>query len=282
MTMNFQQTVLHSGLRAAFIILISLQGASTSSGSSSVQPQYPPCLEELLPYEFAREHIWIKINDLLGAKGPVILEITPGIGGTRSGRVCILGAKPRTCIVFRDDPFIHDAVLSTEPVEIAPGQRALWAMTGLSFCYGRRTIPWLLALEAKGRLINLLPDLEGEPEDEWKLWRAPAISPYLLMTRTQADWIDKYHQYRYEIHTYEYCPQSGRYVEADVVWPSRTLPQDDPRHRKNFLINRYMSIIKARLLRRKSKCTARKSNRPYPEPIITTACVKADTSMSIS
>lgn len=227
-----------------------------SFGLSSVQSQYPPCLEELLPYQFAREHIRIKVNNLLGAKGPVMLEITPGIGGTRSGRVCILGAKPKTCIASRDDPFIHDAVLSAEPVEIAPGQRALWAMTGLGFCYGRRTIPWLLALDAKGRLINLLPDLEGEPEDEWKLWRDPAISPYLLMTRTQADWIDKYHQYRYEIHTYEYCPQINEYVEADTVWPARTLPRDDPRHGKNLLINRTMSVIKARLLPRKSKCIA--------------------------
>lgn len=67
--------------------------------------------------------------------------------------------------------------------------------------------------------------------------------------KLSANSIDKYHQYQYEIHTYEYRPQSGDYVEADVVWPSRTLPQDDPRHRKNFLINRTMPLIKARLLR---------------------------------
>lgn len=235
--------------------IIFVCGTPLSSGLSSGQSQDSSCRVEFLPFGFPRQHIRMKIHDLLGAKGPVIVEITPGLSGEISGRVCTFGVKPKSCYVSRDDPFIHDAVFSVESVEIMLGRRALWIMTRLDFCYGgKRTIPWLLAMNAKGRLINLLEDLEGEPEDEWKLWRDPAVSLYLLMTTTKADWIDKYHQYRYEIRTYEYCPQTMDYVEADTVWPARTLPRDDPRHRKNFLINRTMPVIKARLLRRKSKC----------------------------
>lgn len=261
MIISLRQMIVHPGTVAALVIIFCL-GVSVSFSLGNVQsePSSGPRNQELDSLVAPGKHLRVKVDHLIGANGPVTFDITPGEENVRGARICTVGIKPRSCYVSRCDYLKYDVVLKAGLLEIAPRQRVLLLWTGSNAYYETRIVPSLISMGPKGKLVNLLPDREIGPEEEWKLWSDPAVSSYLLVSVTESFLVSENpDRYRYDISTYEYCPGLGRYVEANLIALAKIFPRHDPRHKENFFINKAMPVIKARLLRRKSKCAARKS-----------------------
>jgi len=111
-----------------------------------------------------------------------------------------------------------------------------------------------------GKLTSLLPDYFWDTvlHSETKLWHDPGISSYLLATFATPEFMGEAEgeNHGYAIETVEYCPMLGKYVEANFIRLTKKFSEHDARHEQNLVINWVMPTLKARLLRRKSKCTA--------------------------
>jgi len=216
------------------------------------------------------EHIQRRIVGLIGASGPVTLDIIQGKQESYNDehpvavQVCIAGSRRQPCYVFRLGLSIYSTIVKAEPVEIAPGQRALLLSTG-RYCHSETfTLMSLLVIGPKGKLINIFPDVEiSVLQDEISFWRDDAISPHLMVTTARFEWADGdtsyFSKHMYMISAYEFCPEVGRYNEAIWFRLSKKFPGADPHHTENILLNQVMPGIKSRLLQWTSKCIEKSS-----------------------
>ena len=248
-----------------------LAGTPKSFCTTMVQSQKPleRLHETLAPLALPGEHIQRKVIGLIGASGPVTLDIVQGKQKNYedqhpvAAQICIVGAGPKSCYVPRIGSNIFYVAMKAEPVEISSGRQALLVWTG-SYQYDEPSILLsLVVIGRKGKLVDILPHVIFGTQDESKLWHDPAISPYLLVSTAVAIWMgddnSQFGNHRYWITTYEYCPESAQFVEANFIALSKKFPGLDARHKENLVINKVMPGVKSRLLQRTSKCVEKTS-----------------------
>jgi len=251
-------------------VIMLLAGTPKISCATIVQSQKPleRLHETLAPLAPPGEHIQRRVTGLIGASGPVTLDIVQGKQENYEDQhpvatqICIVRAWPKSCYVPRIGSNIFYVAVKAEPVEIAPGHQALLLWTG-SYQYDEPSILLsLVVMGHKGKLVDTLPHVIFGPQDESKLWYDPVISPYLLVSTAVAIWMEddnsQFGNHRYWIRTYEYCPELVQYTEANFISLEKKFPGLDARHKENLVINRVMPTLKSRLSRRSSKCVESK------------------------
>ena len=251
---------------AAIAVLISTTrsfGAIAAQTIDDTKPIWAP----LHPIAAPGEYIQRRISGLMGASKPVILDIVQGKQESYNdehpvaAQVCIANVQRQLCYVPRSGPNIYFTITGAESVEIAPGQRALLLRTGAYANKETFTLISLLVIGRKGNLINIFPDIvRSVLQDEISLWRDAAISPYLVVTTANFEWLDGdasyFSTHIYSISAYQFCPEVGRYNKAIWFRLAKKFPGADSRHTGNILLNKVMPGIKTRLLQRKRPCTA--------------------------
>lgn len=107
-------------------------GITTTQKVDDIVPMWAP----LHPIAAPGEHIRRRMVGLIGASGPVTLDI---IQGKQDGakdehplvpQACVAGSGPESCFVPRG-PADYYVVVQSEPLEIAPGKRVLLLRTGM-------------------------------------------------------------------------------------------------------------------------------------------------------
>jgi len=246
---------------AVLFLAVKCLGITTAQKADDIVPMWAP----LHPVTAPGKHIQRRIVGLIGASGPVTLDI---IQCKQDGfkdehplapQVCVAGSGPKSCFVPRG-PAVYYVVVQSEPLEIAPGKRVLLLRTGMYSVHETIMLTSFVVMGRKGRLVDILPEVMSSVlQDEVGLWRDPAVSNDLVVTHAEAlDWDGDpfFGRHMYEISAYTYCPKLKRYTEAIYFNLAREIPGLDPRHSENFVLNKVRPGIKRRLLQRKRPCTA--------------------------
>src|SRR5947209_3674066 len=150
----------HSAIFPVIVITVLLLTAKSSCAiAAQTIGDTKPIWAPLHPIEAPGEHIQRRIVGLIGASGPVTLDIVQGKQESYNdehpvaAQVCIANAQRQLCYVPRSGPNIYFTITRAESVEIAPGQRALLLRTGAYANKETFTLISLLVIGRKGNLI---------------------------------------------------------------------------------------------------------------------------------
>lgn len=211
-----------------------------------------------------RKSFNMEVNNLLGAKDKVILQVLPGeqkdldeLGGeTRPTKICIANKQATSCyIAHARTNFARDPQASL--IEIGGGQSAVLFEARYVGINDEWKSVAVLGLSSRGKLINLLPAVAVSMQDQFRLWHDAEIADGELITVANYVWKLRppeeethFSFHHYQISTYAFCPGSGRYLLVDRFTTRKKFAGlDDEDHPGNRVLNTMMLHVKTRMFR---------------------------------
>lgn len=261
----------------AYFVTAVLLKMATQEGlcMAGVQPQLGSAeqIVPMPPIAAPGDRVMRRIPHFKGARGTVTLVIIQGreLEGKKyivedpdlvAARVCIVGTRRHSCYstslgeTSSYTGYRFTTVEKAEPVKIEHHKWALLLWTTRPKEDHCCTLISLLILSPRGKLISMVPDwIFFHPGEEYVLWRAPKISPYLLLTKAYPWPQSEIHPKppAYSISTLQYCPELHRYIEL-AYWDVKLPVADAAAAKKPVLTKSLMRIVRKQVSRKGMKC----------------------------
>ena len=209
----------------------------------------------------------VQINDLLGASGPVTIQIIPGEqkdidevdGPTKPAKACVSGKSASSCYTAQDSDYKYARNVQTSLVSTGEGHSVLLMSASYLTVTEEVKSVVVLGMNADGKLLNLLapvrlPELGGQ----YRLWDDKLISPGQILTAAKRIWATPeghFDSHRYRVTTYAFCPTARRYVAVDTFRTQKKFPSESTQKPGDVVLDVVMTLVKERLMKRSSKLT---------------------------
>ena len=217
---------------------------------------------------------YFEVDNLLGSQGKVVLEVFPGeqkdlddlSGPPRPAKMCIAKSPLHSCYVARarDTNFAQEARASV--VDLGEGRAGILFQANYVGINDAWKLVAILGLDFHGRLINLLPVVVISMQDHFRVWHEPQLSTADLITAANYVWkLQPPHEethfasHHYQISTYAFCANTGRYLLVDRFTTRRKFNGlDGENHPGERVLNATLPQVQSRLLEdsgsRKNTC----------------------------
>jgi len=198
-------------LSAALIMPVLLQATQSDSfRTASEEKTAPPVV--------------IEVRNLLGAVGPVTVEIIPG---SESGpyrepaavtptKACVHGAPLSSCFETVGEREFGRPV-TAQALDLGEGHSGLLLTATVNDLAASTRMVAVLGLSGSGQLVNLLPFAAIGNQDQFQHWQSGGSS--VRLTVANVEWGPERHflwqKYPYRLKSYIFCSDSEKFVLAD-------------------------------------------------------------------
>lgn len=234
-------------LLAALVIPAAIQAMQFSSSElgSGKKPTPPIVLE---------------VSNLLGAAGPVAIEVIPGSESViyevprpvTPTKACIRGASLTSCFETTTGRGFGQPVTANR-LDLGEGHSGLLLTATVNDLAGSTRMVAVLGLNKSGQLVTLLPFTEIGSQDQFQHWDGRSSSEVRL-TVANVEWGQDRHSlwglYPYRIKTYEFCRADGKFVMADQFVTKHEYALADAGDGRLLNLNDLLPKAEARLVRR--------------------------------